>query len=57
MDACAAEDRKFKMCKLLLEEFQEGLWSREDYRGRSIPICYMSVKLCLTNLKIYLPEH
>ena len=32
MDARAAEDRKFKMRKLLLEEFREGLWSREDYR-------------------------
>ena len=30
MDAHAVEDHKFKMCKLLLEEFQEGLWSRED---------------------------
>ena len=32
MDACAVENRKFKMHKLLLEEFQEGLWSHEDYR-------------------------
>ena len=31
MDAHAAEDRKFKMHKLLLEEFREGLWSHEDY--------------------------
>ena len=27
-----AEDRKFKMRKLLLEAFREGLWSYEDYR-------------------------
>ena len=30
MDARAAEERKFKMRQLLLEEFWEGLWSRED---------------------------
>jgi hypothetical protein len=32
MDARDAEERKFKMRKLLLEEFREGLWSHEDYR-------------------------
>jgi len=31
MNACATEEHKFKMRKLLLEEFREGLWSHEDY--------------------------
>jgi hypothetical protein len=31
MNTCTAEEHRFKMCKLLLEEFREGLWSREDY--------------------------
>ena len=32
MNAHAVEECKFKMHKLLLEEFREGLWSRENYR-------------------------